>query len=396
MKIIYWKKPLFVLLFFITTNLVISYIATQTIPYLGYFSYPELLDKWELPLFIKRFASFDGLHYIKIATEGYAYNATAFLPIFPILIKGLINLTQVTPIIAGIMASISSLAVTLCFLPKYLSLINFDKKEINWFLIFFLLFPTSFFLQSVYSESVFIMFLIIALYSSAKKQFTIAMIMGYLAGMTRITGFLLCIPFFMTLFDTIKSPQDLLKNLKTTILSLNIKKIVFLLSPILGFSTYLLYLWITTGDPMRLAHTQVDFDQNRTLSVILPPQVLYRYLKILVTAKWNFQYFIACVELLTAIFACATLYFHAKNIIQKKYKQLAFHAGLNLFAWTSLLLPSFTGTLLSFPRFVLPLFAIFIYLAKVKSFALKIGIVFIFAVLHVILLMSFIQGYFVS
>ena len=71
------KTVISLLTLFLLFNFFISFIATEYIPYLGYYSYPELLDRWDLPFFIERFAGFDGLHYIKIALEGYERNATA-------------------------------------------------------------------------------------------------------------------------------------------------------------------------------------------------------------------------------------------------------------------------------------------------------------------------------
>src|SRR3989338_335405 len=109
-------------LIFITVNFLTSYIATVTIPYLGFYSYPDLLFRWNLPYFYERFAGFDGLHYIKIATEGYQNNATAFLPVYPMAMRALIMLTAISTVTSGIIISITCFFIALFFIKKYLKL----------------------------------------------------------------------------------------------------------------------------------------------------------------------------------------------------------------------------------------------------------------------------------
>ena len=156
------------------------------------------------------------------------------------------------------------------------------------------------------------------------------------------------------------------------------------------------YLWLTTGDPLRLAHSQVDFNQNRSTSFVFPLQVVWRYLKIFYTADWNFQYFIATVEFVLTSMVVLILSYDAWQIYKKRYTHLFTRAGLTIFAWMSILLPISTGTLLSMPRFILPLLTVFIVLAELPKKWVKASILIFFLILHTVLLMAFIQGYFVS
>jgi len=296
-KLIFWLLGIFLI-----WNFAISYLATKTIPYLGYYSYPEMLDRWDLPFFIERFAGFDGLHYIKIALEGYKHNATAFLPVFPLLMRFGVMVTGLSPIIVGMGISITSLFISLMLFPNYLKRLHFTSKHIYWFLLFFLCFPTSFFLQGVYTESVFIMFLIATLYMATQKKWMLAAAFGYFAGLSRITGFFLSSLLFLEVIKQITFTKDIVHYIQSVIKSVTIPKILAVSAPLLGFGTFMAYLWLTTGDPLRLAHSQVDFNQNRSTSFVFPLQVVWRYFKIFATAQWNFQYFIAVVEfVLTSI-----------------------------------------------------------------------------------------------
>ena len=391
-----FKTLLILLGLFLGFNFFISFLATETIPYLGYYSYPEMLERWDLPFFVERFAGFDGLHYIKIALEGYERNATAFLPVFPLLMRFGTLLTGLSPIIVGMSISITALFITLMLLPRYLKLLDFDSQQIYWTLLFFLFFPTSFFLQGVYTEGVFIVLLVATLYASKKKNYALATLFGYFMGLSRITGFFLASLLFLEIIEQVKFTRDIPRYIQSIIKSLSVPKVLATIAPLLGFGTFMAYLWLTTGDPLRLAHSQVDFNQNRSTSFVFPLQVVWRYLKIFYTADWNFQYFIATVEFVLTSMVVLILSYDAWQIYKKRYTHLFTRAGLTIFAWMSILLPISTGTLLSMPRFILPLLTVFIILAELPKKWVKASILIFFLILHAVLLMAFIQGYFVS
>src|SRR3989344_824757 len=128
---------------FLIFNFAISYLATRVIPYLGYFSFADLLDSFRLPDFVKRFTGFDGLHYINIALNGYEKNEVAFFPLYPLLIRLIAIVSGLSFPVAALAISWTSLIISLIILAKYFSS--------GWFLIFLITFPTSFFLQSAYS-----------------------------------------------------------------------------------------------------------------------------------------------------------------------------------------------------------------------------------------------------
>lgn len=381
------RTAILIVVFFLLANFFISFIATKTIPYLGYFSYPELLERFNLPWFVERFASFDGLHYIKIAETGYAFNAAAFLPLYPLLIKLGVDLTGLSPVAMGILISMTALFGTLIILPKYLLSLGLTSKQWPWIIASFLTFPTSFFLQAVYTESLFVFLVITALYFAHKRRYPQMALFGFLAGITRITGFFLAIPFFLEIAKDIHQKQQIKQYLV---------KLSVVTAPVFGMIAFIGFLWVTTGDPLKLLHAQVNFNQNRSTSFILPLQVIYRYIKIFLTARPNFQYFIAVVEFVTVAGVCAILICDGWKIYKRRRREWLSRAGLNLFAWGSILLPMFSGTFLSMPRFILPLVTIFIVLGELKNILLKISIMTVFTILHIILLMAFIQGYFVS
>jgi hypothetical protein len=208
--------------------------------------------------------------------------------------------------------------------------------------------------------------------------------MAFLSSLTRLIGVFTIIPIFIHWWFNDRSKKVFLT----------------VLAPILGLATYSLYLWQTTGDPLYFLSSQPAFGANRSTHLILLPQVIWRYLKIFVTANWDFRYFVSVIEfaIFSIVFFVLVLDFfkHVKfNGLRVKvinYERLA----LNLFSFANIILPTLTGTLSSIPRYSLMSLSFFVYLTELKSKWVKMILALIFAIFHVILLAFFAQGYFIS
>ena len=92
------------------------------------------------------------------------------------------------PIIASIVISNASLLGAFIFLYK-LTLLEFKDKDSAYRTIFYLaFFPTSFFLSSMYTESLFLLCSVAAIYFARLRQWNWATLMGILASATRVVG----------------------------------------------------------------------------------------------------------------------------------------------------------------------------------------------------------------
>ena len=367
----------FILLIFVifrSIDFLISYFATQIIPYLGFFPLKRDLYLYNLPHIISSFANFDGVHYILIAKYGYSMYEQAFFPLYPILIR-LISFLGQNEVLSGLLISNLSFLVALYFIPKLLKEIKIPDDKIVWIILFLLVFPTSFFFNSLYTESLFLMFFVLSLYFYIKEQYLLALVFSFFISLTKLMGV-----FISGVFIFIKKE-------KLTI------RFTPILAPILGLLIYSFYLFRTTGDPFFFINSQPFFGGNRSTSLVFFPQVIYRYVKILNTKDFNFQYFIASIELTLFVVILITLIFFSYYSIRQKNKVLT---GINLFSLINLIIPTLTGTFQSVPRYVLISFGFFIALSYIKNNFIKALIVLIFIIFHVILLSFFSQGYFIS
>jgi hypothetical protein len=160
----------------------------------------------------------------------------------------------------------------------------------------------------------------------------------------------------------------------------------------LGLLIYMYYLWINFADPFYFFTVQSQFGAGRQNQLILWPQAVWRYLKILATARpIDWKYYIYVQEFL---FSLGALYYLIKAFF-KKILSLAWV----LFSLGAYFLPTLTGNFSSMPRYILLCWPIFFYL--VKDFSnwhklYKVLYLTISLILLIINTMLFIQGYWVA
>lgn len=380
-----------------TVDFFVIWLTPRFIPYLGFFPYKEFLNQFNLPEIFTKLANFDGVHYLMIAQNGYQQYQQAFFPFYPLLIRWFTPLFFNNSLLAAFFIGNLSFLLGLYFFSRYLVLLKINKKTIYWVLLILLVFPTSFFFGAIYTEGLFFLLVILSLYFLEKNQpghYFLAGVFAFFASLTRLMGVFLFLPFF---FHLIKKRAD--------------KNYLLLIFPFFGFFLFSFYLWQTTGDPLFFFHSQPAFGANRSTEIVLLPQVYWRYFKILFQADFNWQYFISLSELIIFTFVFIILILdllkqfkvkQSKNyysILVLNYKLRILdpaRLSLNLFSLINLLLPTFTGTFSSIPRYALLSLSFFVFLSSINRKKLLFFLFLIFFIFHLIFLGFFSQGYFVS
>lgn len=368
MKFLFSKEAKLLLLFFLTWQLILLWttaIAPKIIP-IFHQSFPylnEAILSWGLPNIIWPFANFDGVHYVRIARDGYIHQFTqAFFPLYPLLIKILSPLTFGNFIVAGIVISNISFLASIMIFYKLVHQ-YFNQKIAYWSCLFLIFFPTSFFFAAVYTESLFFLLLVLSLFFTSQKKYLIASVFGAFASATKLVGVFLAISIIR----------------KRNILPL-------LIIP-LGLIIYMIFLKIAINDPLAFISSQGAFGQNRSTShLIFLPQVFYRYLKILLTAHGT-SLFSAILELISIIGVIVAL-------LIAFYKKMP--RDWLIFSTLSVIIPTLTGTFISMPRYILVALPIFVVLASIKQTWIKLTILSGFIILLLLLTVMFTRGYWVA
>ncbi|MBI2031259.1 MAG: hypothetical protein HYT08_01455 [Candidatus Levybacteria bacterium] len=325
-------------------------------------------------------ANFDGEHYLNIAKYGYGIYQQAFFPLFPLLIKFFSLFFMGNYILSALFIVHVSLLISLIFLYKLASM-DFKTDTVKWTLIFLLFFPTAFFLGSIYTESLFLAFVFSSFYFMRRQKFTLTSILIGFASATRIIGIFLLIPLLLEFYlSRIKN----VSNLKSYLLNF----LSFTLISSSGVLAYMIYLWVNYQDSFLFIHTQPAFGAERSGGeIILLPQLFFRYVKILTTLNpLTHNYLIALLEIIIFSAFLLLLMLFRKNI----------RFSYVLFSLFAIIVPTFSGTLSSMPRYTLVVFPIFILLARIKKTVYKLLLLTILSILLIILTSFFLRGYFIA
>lgn len=326
------------------------------------------------------FGNFDGIYYLLIAAKGYTVNA-GFFPLFPLVINVSARLFGPNIIPFDPKQYFTAIAlVSFFFLASliiFYKLIKLDYKENVAILsiIFLLIFPTSFFFASIYSESLFLFLSLWSFYFARRKKWLLAGIMAAFLSATRLVGIAM-LPALL---------YEYFKNEKNKSLG---KFLSICLAPI-GLIAYIFYNLQKWGNPLYFIQAQGNFANNRTVnSIILFPQTMFRYIKILITLKpVIYEWWVALFELSFFIFALVLFHIAWKNRIRMSYL---------IFGALCFLIPVSSGTFTALPRYILPIFPLFITLALIKNKVFKIIYCTVSTVLLFIFFILFSKGYFIS
>lgn len=340
-------------------------VSPSVIPQFGarFPYYQERLIATGLPHFVWSFGNFDGVHYLGIAKNAYADQYTqVFFPLYPALIKLFSYLTFGNLLISALLISDIAFLFALNIFYK-LIVQSHNKKIALWSCLFLLAFPTSFYLGAVYTEGPFLLMVVASFYLVSRQKIWQAALIGALASSTRLVGLFLA-PF--------------LTSIKKSYTPLFIVPI--------GFLLYILYLTVKFNNPLYFLSAQSIFGQERsTTSIVLLPQVIYRYLKIILSTQ-GLPQLNAVLEFSSVIFVLAMLFLAYKKVKQEWL----------LFSLSAVLIPTLTGTFASMPRYILVAFPVYVVLGSIKNTAVKISILVLSSLLLIILTMLFTQGYWVA
>ena len=290
-------------------------------------------------------ANFDGEHYVNIARLGYANGEQAFFPLYPLVIK----------FFGGSILS-ALLISNFCFLFSLIGLyklirLDYSEKIAKLTIILLLLFPTSFYFASVYTESLFLALVVWSFYFFRNKKFFAGIVFGSLSSLTRVIGI---IPI-----------------------------------GVLGYTGYSKYKW---GDYLAFFHSAKNFGEQRSDHLIILPQVFYRYLvKIIPNLTWDYfpVVFTTFLEISAAILFLYLIFIGLKKLKPEYW----------IFLVAGYLIPTLSGSFSSLPRYVAVLFPAFILLAILledKNKYFRLGIYVSSVIIAVITQMLFVRGYFVS
>lgn len=287
---------------------------------------------------------FDALWFLRIADAGYAAGdgSAVFFPLYPLAIRLVAILLGGRPLGAGFLVSNAALLAALVIL-YFLTASETSERTARTTVALVCLFPTSFFLLMPYSESLFLLLAVGALWAARRDRWALAGIAAVLAGLTRSIGLVL-VPALAAeaILQRVEGRRALAPRLAVSTL------------PMVGLALYLAYWQAKAGDWLAPLHQQANWERVWSWpwsTLIEGTRLAFRYVGVPNGGYWLIDWVIVVPMLAASVF------------LLRRYR-----ASFVLYAWGGLLIPlSFVfdaRPLMSMPRFVLPLFPAFWALAE--------------------------------
>lgn len=323
-------------------------------------------------------ANLDGQHYLSIAGMGYVEFEQAFFPLFPLAMRYFSYGIQQSYLVSG-MILVYAMAISMSVLFLRLARLDLIKNRAWWALIGLLSFPTAFFSFALYTEGIFLTCTFASFLCMRKKRFILASIFAGIASATRVVGIFI-LPALL---------WEYMSAQKKRTVKVAIQAVLFGVISSAGLWIYMLYLWISTSDPLKFIHSQSAFGAGRSGGeIILLPQVVWRYIKILITVpRANFDWWVSLCEVVLFAIVCILLFCAYKKKVRLSYI---------IFSVCALMFPTLSGTLSSIPRYAFVCFAVYIAFAKIENVWLRSFILTVSISLQVVLCALFLRGYFIS
>ncbi len=154
---------------------------------------------WTAAVHAPPLARWDAVWYRSVALDGYTNdpssleNNVGFYPLYPVTVRAISRLLPVNILWIGIGLSLACLLGALLLAGQIFFEWGGEAGAIRGTAAL-LLYPTSFYFASVYTESLFLLLTVAAFWASRRGRWAVAGAAGFLASLTRLNGFLLAIP----------------------------------------------------------------------------------------------------------------------------------------------------------------------------------------------------------
>lgn len=284
-----------------------------------------------------------------------------FFPLYPLLMRFLGSVTG-NNYLAGLIISNFCLIVSCVYLYR-LAKLDSDEDSAIKSIKYLLLFPVSFILSGVFTESLYLALTLMCFYYARTGKWHLAGITGFFLSLTRSVGVLVILPL---LYEGLMPLLRENKNLKSLINSRHkILPLLYLSLIPLGTIFFMIFNYYLTGDFMAFTHAQVMWQRHAGNPLDFLINGFHRNI----------------YTAFEAVFAAIVIF-----VLILFYKKIRFSYWL--FCMYSIFVPLSTG-IQSMPRFILVIFPIYILFADITksrvsedlitlSFALLQGFLMVF------------------
>jgi Mannosyltransferase (PIG-V) len=281
---------------------------------------------------------FDGLWFLRIATEGYVDGdgSAAFFPLYPLLIRFVSPVLGGHPLAAAFLISHAAAFGAMVVL-YFLTASEWDERVARRTVLYLAVFPTSFFLLSPYSESLYLFLVLVCLWGARRGRWAVAGVAGAGAAATRNLGVLLLLPLGVEAFHRWRDDRSGRRLLTAVAWSAVV---------VAGVAAYLVFWQAVSGDALAPLHQQANWQRESSFpltTVVRGTREAFRFVGLYPGGYHLLDWLIVVPALVAGVWVVG----RARPMY-------------TAYTWASLLAPlSFIFPLrpfMSLPRFLLPVF----------------------------------------
>jgi Gpi18-like mannosyltransferase len=301
---------------------------------------------------------YDACHYTNIAKWGYGTTEEkrvliVFLPLYPTLIY-LLHFIVGDYLLSALIISNFAYICAVYYLYKIVRL-DYPKETALKAVIYFSIFPTAYFLHGAYTEPLFCALIIGSFYYARIQKWHVAGILGMLVTATRLTGIVILLSLFL---EYLHQRNWKIKKIRWDILYIGFVP--------LGLIVYFIINYVVFGDPFHFLSLQQEVWHK---NLALPTEGGWNAI---MSVGWKEPSHIIISAIVEVVAVGYALFFTGWMVI--KYRPL-----YTSYSWLTLLVVTSNTYWLSIPRYVHPLFPIYIILAHwSKNKSIHFLIVFFF------------------
>lgn len=235
------------LLFLLSRLLIFSAMAVSD----QFVSPPTGRRAWNLenPL-LRPLFRWDAGWYLSVAQKGYSYNGNPrqqqninFFPLYPLTCRLCRAITGLSiPLCAFLLSNLAFFVGLTAFYALATREIGSEGARSATLLLAF--FPGSFFFSTMYTESFFLAFSVLAFSAFRKQQFILGGMWAGLGTATRVTGVLLFVPLLFEAFSCRKDRRIWWRVILAGLLTAS------------GIGTFMVWQWVAFGDPLAFSRVQ--------------------------------------------------------------------------------------------------------------------------------------------
>lgn len=359
----------YILLMFFSTRIILSIIGVLSRKVLAMYGTDQ--TTWTKHAWLDIWGVWDTGWYVGISQHGYTPGSLhqvisqetniAFFPLYPLIMRFL-GLVTGNYYLAGLIISNICLIISCVYLYRLVRL-DYDEDTSIKSIKYLLLFPVSFILSGVFTESLYLTLTLMCFYYARTGKWHLAGIIGFFLSLTRSVGVLIVLPLLYEGLMPLLRENESLKSFRNSMHK--ILPLFYLSLVPLGTISFMILNYHLTGDFMAFTHAQVMWQRH-----------FGNPLDILINGYHGNIY-----TAFEAIFASIAIF-----IFILFYRKIRFSYWL--FCMYSIFVPLSTG-IQSMPRFILVIFPIYILFANITknrvsedfitlSFALLQGFLMVF------------------